>query len=115
MPKHEVKFPLGNNLYLTLSNFRGQQNIHIRTFVSVPSFFDPNQQVVVPTKKGITITKQQLLTLKNNIDPLFSVMREQETKEEQASKASHNIVITEAASGQEAFYAPVFDNATNRN
>ena len=66
----------------------------------------PNQQVVVPTKKGMTLTKEQLQTLQNDIDSFFSVMREQALKEGQESKASDNVVVLDGGPDAYQFFPP---------
>ena len=86
MSREDIKFPLGDDLYLTLSHFNGVTRSHIRTFIPKPSLQDPSKTVVLPTKKGITLKMKQLIQLKNNIDSILSVWQEENEEERKKKK-----------------------------
>ena len=90
MSREDIKFPLGDDLYLTLSHFNGVTRSHIRTFIPKPSLQDPSKTVVLPTKKGITLKMKQLIQLKNNIDSILSVWHEENEEERKKKKIDIN-------------------------
>lgn len=64
----EIKFPLGNNLYVSVSKWRGISKIHIRNFKTLTSPLSPNKCVLVPTRSGICLSPEQFQTLLSHSD-----------------------------------------------
>ena len=62
--KHETRLPIGDDFYLTLSQYHGETKMHIRKFETRPSLYNDKQTFIVPTKLGITMTLTQMQTLK---------------------------------------------------
>ena len=55
-----VKFPLGNNLFVTVNCFRNKPQVHLRHFVEIVPHDDKKKKsFVVPTKKGIVLNPNQ--------------------------------------------------------
>ena len=61
--RQENFFPLGNDIYLTKTIYRGGEYYHIRKFVYV-------NNSVRPTKVGVVLKKHQLRTLKSLLNQM---------------------------------------------
>ena len=59
MTSKELKVPLGDDLYISVSVWHGKPKIHIRKHVVIHSKTDPTKLVVVPTRFGVTLSKRQ--------------------------------------------------------
>lgn len=66
----EIKYPLGGDIYATVSKWKGGVNVHIRKYQCRR---DSNQEpIVFPTKQGIVLNYQQLNQLMYSLPLIFS-------------------------------------------
>ena len=82
------KFCLGGDVFLSVSFFRGVNNIHIRKWKSGPDDFNPGKTIVYPTKVGIMITHEQLKMLKNIIPHVISSLDDMEQPSNQRTQST---------------------------
>ena len=57
--KGETRIPIGDNFYLTFTEFKGEPKVHIRLFITVSSLFKKPKSTIFPTKVGVTLTTDQ--------------------------------------------------------
>ena len=60
----DQKFCLGGDVFLSVSYFRGANNIHVRKWKSDVDILNPGKCIVYPTKIGIVLSREQLKLLK---------------------------------------------------
>ena len=65
--KGETRLSLGEDIFLTLSEYRSEPRIHVRRFI--PGVLVPNR--LYPTKYGIVMTPAQFKTLTEVLPPLI--------------------------------------------
>ena len=84
------KFCLGGDVFLSVSYFKGLNNIHIRKWKSTPDDFNPGKYIVYPTKVGIMISREQLKQLKNLIPHVLSFLdaNEQQQQTNQSTQST---------------------------
>ena len=56
--QEEIKYPLGENLFVTFTKWRGFEKIHIRRYKVITSSL--NKTTVLPTRQGVCSTLKQL-------------------------------------------------------
>ena len=74
----DQKFCLGGDVFLSVSYFRGANNIHVRKWKSDVDILNPGKCIVYPTKIGIVLSREQLKLLKNLIPHVLSFLDQNE-------------------------------------
>ena len=70
----DIRFPLGNELYLTVGVFMGKPLVHIRRFMTSQSQIS-GKTLVKPTKVGICLNEAQLSQLILNLPSVLAVLK----------------------------------------
>ena len=95
----ELKFHLGEDLFLCLNRYKGFQKVHIRKFKQVK--LSDGSTTIHPTRFGITMKKQQVHQL---MEYLPSVSRELDNREQR--DIQNVVTTTEMNCNQQASYNP---------
>ena len=90
----EVRFPLGNNLYLTAVMFKNQPLVHIRYFRKMPSAITPGKTLMIPTQRGICLNEIQLSQMIMNLPSIVSAVKAMSPKKEPLVDAETSTPIT---------------------
>ena len=75
MAEKQVRVPLGNEMFLSTSVWRGMTKYHIRRYKQVTVPANPNKKQLIPTKYGICLTPQNLHQLRLHIPRVLSDMQ----------------------------------------
>ena len=67
-------FPLGKELYVSVSSVKGEPVLKIVRCKVVQSLITPGKSVVLPTRSGVGLTKKQFEQLVRNAPLVFSTM-----------------------------------------
>ena len=65
---------LGGDLYISITHYRENYNIHIRKFSSVQDAYNPERTLMFPSKTGVMISTHQLKALLTSIPSILSVV-----------------------------------------
>ena len=71
----DVRFPLGNELFLTVSFYKDRPLIHIRQFKTGPSWRTPGETVLYPTKYGVCLKDDQASQLLHHLPSAISEIK----------------------------------------
>ena len=71
----DVRFPLGNELFLTVSFYKDRPLIHIRQFKTGPSWRTPGETVLYPTKYGVCLKDDQASQLLHHLPSAISELK----------------------------------------
>ena len=72
--RHESRFFLGRDVYLTISVFRGKMNVGIRKFKTITCPDASSRCKIIPTRNGITLSREQMNQLRLNLPLIMSDM-----------------------------------------
>ena len=71
----DIRFPLGGELFLTVSFYKDRPLVHIRHFKTLPSWRTPGENVLIPTKYGVCLKDSQASQLLNHLPSALSVLK----------------------------------------
>lgn len=74
---NEIKYPIGNDVFVSAAIYRGEVKVHIRRYKAIQSA--ANTTIVVPTRYGVCLTDKQVISLINQLPYVLTEMQSLQT------------------------------------